>query len=146
MSKRRNEKTKKYYDEGSSKSNRINMRLDDKLLSMVDEVANEFGVSRSEVGRLALSGELKHLRGKKGLSAEQIDKVMTAFAKLETLFSDTQKTFHSMAFNVNQIARKVNGGGTLSDQDKETLEICAENSKKIAELLDEFSERFWGVF
>lgn len=146
MSKRRNEKTKKYYDEGSSKSNRINMRLDDKLLSMVDEVANEFGVSRSEVGRLALSGELKHLRGKRGLSAEQIDKVMTAFAKLETLFSDTQKTFHSMATNVNQIARKVNGGGTLSDQDKETLEICAENSKKIAELLDEFSERFWGVF
>lgn len=146
MSKRRNEKTKKYYDEGSSKSNRINMRLDDKLLCMVDEVANEFGVSRSEVGRLALSGELKHLRGKKGLSAEQIDKVMTAFAKLETLFSDTQKTFHSMATNVNQIARKVNGGGTLSDQDKETLEICAENSKKIAELLDEFSERFWGVF
>jgi metal-responsive CopG/Arc/MetJ family transcriptional regulator len=146
MSKRRNEKTKKYYDEGSSKSNRINMRLDDKLLSMVDEVANEFGVSRSEVGRLALSGELKHLRGKRGLSAEQIDKVMTAFAKLETLFSDTQKTFHSMANNVNQIAKKVNGGGTLSDQDKETLEICAENSKKIAELLDEFSERFWGVF
>lgn len=146
MSKRRNEKTKKYYDEGSSKSNRINMRLDDKLLSMVDEVANEFGVSRSEVGRLALSGELKHLRGKRGLSAEQIDKVMTAFGKLETLFSDTQKTFHSMATNVNQIARKVNGGGTLSDQDKETLEICAENSKKIAELLDEFSERFWGVF
>lgn len=146
MSKRRNEKTKKYYDEGSSKSNRINMRLDDKLLSMVDEVANEFGVSRSEVGRLALSGELKHLRGKRGLSAEQIDKVMTAFAKLETLFSDTQKTFHSMATNVNQIARKVNGGGTLSDQDKETLEICAENSKKIVELLDEFSERFWGVF
>lgn len=146
MSKRRNEKTKKYYDEGSSKSNRINMRLDDKLLSMVDEVANEFGVSRSEVGRLALSGELKHLRGKRGLSAEQIDKVMTAFAKLETLFSDTQKTFHSMATNVNQIARKVNGGGTLSDQDKEALKICADNSKKIADFLDEFSERFWGVF
>lgn len=146
MSKRRNEKTKKYYDEGSSKSNRINMRLDDKLLSMVDEVANEFGVSRSEVGRLALSGELKHLRGKSGLSAEQIDEVMTKFATLETLFSKTQKAFQSMATNVNQIARKVNGGGSLSAEDKQWLEACAVNSKKVADFLDEFSVDFWGVF
>lgn len=146
MSKRRNEKTKKYYNEGSSKSNRINMRLDDKLLSMVDEVANEFGVSRSEVGRLALSGELKHLRGKSGLSAEQIDKIMTKFATLESLFSQAQKDFHSMANNVNQIARKVNGGGSLSAEDKQWLKICAENSKKVADYLDEFSESFWGVF
>lgn len=146
MSKRRNEKTKKYYNEGSSKSNRINMRLDDKLLSMVDEVANEFGVSRSEVGRLALSGELKHLRGKRGLSAEQIDKIMTEFATLETLFSKTQKLFHSMAVNVNQIARKVNGGESLSVEDKQALETCADNSKKVADFLDEFSESFWGVF
>lgn len=146
MSNRRNEKTKKYYAEGSSKSHRINMRLDDKLWGMVDEVANEFGVSRSEVGRLALSGELKHMRGKRGLSAEQIDTILKELGALENVTSRLQISFLSIANNVNQIARKVNGGGTLSDTDRQALHICAENSKKVADFLDEFSERFWEVF
>lgn len=146
MSKRRNEKTKKYYDQGSSKSKRINMRLDDKLWGMVDEFAKEFGVSRSEVGRLALSGELKHMRGKNGLTAEQIDDVLKLMAALEKQFSQTQKIFASMGNNVNQIARKVNGGGTLSDTDRQALHVCAENSETIARLLDEFTTRFWEVF
>lgn len=146
MSNRRNEKTKKYYDQGSSKSKRINMRLDDKLWGMVDEVANEFGVSRSEVGRLALSGELKHMRGKKGLTAEQLDEVLKLLFAVENVFSSSQTVFNSIANNVNQIARKVNGGGTLSDTDRQALHVCAENSKKVADFLDEFSERFWEVF
>lgn len=146
MSKRRNEKTKKYYDQGSSKSNRINMRVDDKLLGMVDEFANEFGVSRSEVGRLALSGELKHMRGKKGLTAEQLDEVLKLMSAVETVFSRSQTVFNSMGNNVNQIARKLNGGDTLSETDRQALHDCAENSKKIASFLDEFSERFWEVF
>ena len=145
MSNRRNEKTKKYYAEGSSKSNRINMRLDDKLLSMVDEVANEFGVSRSEVGRLALSGELKHLRGKKGLTAEQMDDVLKLLGSVETQFSSVQKRFTSIANNVNQIARKVNAGGDLSAEDRQALHDCAEYSKKIAWYLDEFTRVFWEV-
>ena len=146
MSNRRNEKTKKYYDQGSSKSKRINMRLDDKLWGMVDEVANEFGVSRSEVGRLALSGELKHLRGKKGLTAEQLDEVLKLLFAVENVFSSSQTVFNSMGNNVNQIARKLNGGGTRSAEDRQALHVCAENSKKIASFLDEFSERFWEVF
>ena len=146
MSNRRNEKTKKYHDVGSSKSNRINMRVDDKLFSMVDEVANEFGVSRSEVGRLALSGELKHMRGKKGLTAEQLDEVLKLLFAIENVFSSSQTVFNSMGNNVNQIARKVNGGGTLSAEDRQALHVCAENSKKIASFLDEFSERFWEVY
>lgn len=146
MSNRRNEKTKKYYAEGSSKSNRINMRVDDKLFGMVDEFAKEFGVSRSEVGRLALSGELKQLRGKKGMTAEQMDEVLKLLSAVENVFSRSQTVFNSMGNNVNQIARKLNGGGTLSAEDRQALHVCAENSKKIANLLDEFSERFWEVY
>lgn len=146
MSNRRNEKTKKYYAEGSSKSNRINMRVDDKLFGMVDEFAKEFGVSRSEVGRLALSGELKHMRGKKVLTAEQLDEVLKLLSSVENVFSSSQTVFNSMGNNVNQIARKLNGGGTLSAEDRQALHVCAENSKKIASFLDEFSERFWEVF
>ena len=100
MTNRRNEKTKKYEAGKMTKTNRINMRLDDSLLTRVDEFASEYDVSRSEVARLALSGELKRMRPKMDITVEQFDELLNVLKEVDNTFSKYDRYFRSTSAKV----------------------------------------------
>lgn len=143
MTKRRNEKTKKYEAGKMTKTNRINMRLDDSLLTRVDEFANEYGVSRSEVARLTLYGELKRMRPKMDITVEQFDELLNVLKEVDNTFSKYDRYFRSSSTNVNQIAKRLNGGGRLNDEDRKLLERLSNNVDIMRNNLEYFSSSLW---
>ncbi|HFU4376111.1 TPA: plasmid mobilization relaxosome protein MobC [Streptococcus suis] len=143
MATRRNEKTKKYENRKASKENRINVRVSDELLELVDEFANEYAVSRSEVTRLALSGELKQMRPKMDISVVQFDELLNVLKDVDDAFSKYDRHLRSISNNVNQIAKKMNRGGVLSDEDRLLFNHLLKNVKAIRRMLESVSTRLW---
>lgn len=143
MTKRMNEKTKKFQATKSTKENRINVRVDDKLLRMVDEFANEYGLSRSNVTRLALQGELNHVGTKLNITTEQFDTLMRRLERLDDVMSKYERTFSSIGNNVNQIAKRVNTINYLTDDDKKLLTTLSKDVRTLCGMLKDTSDKLW---
>lgn len=96
----------------SKQRNQVNVRLDDKTNDIVNRVAKANRVSKSEVVRLALTGELEKIDAKKNksLSDEEREKVLRDLGKMMGVLSNIQNQNARLGNNVNQIAKAINMG------------------------------------
>ena len=127
------------------KDKRINVRLDDNLYNTVSEVSDKFGLNKSEVVRLALTGDLVKLnhtpiaRIGRETREELIENSRAIFNQLD----DISRANKGIANNINQLARQ----SYLKDNiviDEESLNQFSDDIETIInsvqELKDEVSQ------
>lgn len=127
------------------KDKRINVRLDDNLYNTVSEVSDKFGLNKSEVVRLALTGDLVKLnhtpiaRIGRETREELIENSRAIFNQLD----DISRSNKGIANNINQLARQ----SYLKDNiviDEDSLNQFSDDIETIInsvqELKDEVSE------
>lgn len=94
--------------------NQVNVRLTDDEARMIDDIAKENRMSKSDVVRFAIVGELKEVSAKrtKPMTPEQRIEILEAVGKATTLLSKVKADNAKLGNNVNQIARRLNSDVT----------------------------------
>lgn len=94
-------------------SKHISVRIDDELFDIVEQMAKANRMSKSEVVRTALEGELAKIseQKNKALSDEQRQALLRILGKIMTHVSVMRNDNARLGGNVNQIARALNSGG-----------------------------------
>lgn len=96
----------------TTQRNQVNVRLDDETNAIVNKVAKQNRVSKSEVCRQAIAGELAKIDAKKNktLSEEERKAVMTKLGHMMEEVSKIRQVTKNVATNVNQITKAANSG------------------------------------
>lgn len=94
--------------------NQVNVRLTDDEARMIDDIAKENRMSKSDVVRFAIVGELKEVSAKrtKPMTPEQRKEILEAVGKATTLLTKVRTDNAKLGNNVNQIARRLNSNVT----------------------------------
>ena len=94
-------------------SKHISVRIDDELFDIVEQIAKANRMSKSEVVRTALEGELAKIaeHKNKDLSDGQRQAMLSMLGKIMTHVSVMRNDNARLGGNVNQIARALNSGG-----------------------------------
>lgn len=133
---------------------KIAIRVDERTIEIIDEVADELQLSRSEVIRFFLDKAV--YKDKKNLferlNNESRKELIEQFMKLSTDINYLKKDYSSIANNVNQIAKKINTSG-IDDESKKMFYSKIEEIKKMLEyesVFFDFSAKgmsaFWELF
>lgn len=123
------------------KEKRINLRLDDNLYSEVSTVADRFGLNKSEVARLALTGDLAKLNhapiNKLGSEARKqlIENSQAIFNQLNHL----GRINSGIANNINQMTRRANTNDNVVI-DEEYLNQFSENISVLMAMTQELKD------
>lgn len=132
----------------SKQRNQVNVRLDDKTNEIVNRVAKANRVSKSEVVRLALTGELEKIDAKKNksLSDEEREKVLRELGKMMGVLSNIQNQNARLGSNVNQIAKAINmGRAPVSTQDATAYATYGNAMSKGLESMGKGLDALWRI-
>lgn len=96
----------------SKKSKHINVRFDSELYDVVEQIAKENRMSKSDVVRTAIEGELANIseQRNKSLSDAERETIIRDVGKILTFLSKIDAQNRRLGNNVNQIARAMNRG------------------------------------
>jgi len=97
-----------------SKSRHINVRFDSELYGVVEKVATENRMTKSEVVRTALEGELSKIdaRKNKTLSDEDRERMLKNMGTMMTSLSSIRNDNAKYGNNINQMVKAINKGET----------------------------------
>lgn len=95
------------------KRNQVNVRLKDDENAVVERIAGTHNISKSEVIRLALNGELAKVEKRKNnsLSDDERSVVLLKMGAMMGTLSEIRNQNSHFVSNVNQIAKVLNSGG-----------------------------------
>src|SRR5699024_3248329 len=125
----------------SKKSKHINVRFDSELYDVVEQIAKEKRMSKSEVVRQAIDGQLSLLGSSKAdsLSDTEREEIMGQLGQIMTTLSTIKRNNILYGNNVNQIAKIMNSGGT-PQIDEERFDRMVDYGRQHVEVLKQFSK------
>lgn len=96
----------------SKKSKHINVRFDSELYDVVEQIAKENRMSKSDVVRTAIEGELANIseHRNRSLSDAERETIIRDVGRILTFLSRIEAQNRRLGNNVNQIARAMNKG------------------------------------
>lgn len=92
----------------------VNVRLTDDEARMIDEIAKENRMSKSDVVRFAIAGQLKEVTAKRSKPMEPVQRIelLDAIANATTIVSNIDAENGRRGNNVNQVAKYLNSNVT----------------------------------
>lgn len=125
----------------SNKSKHINVRFDSELHDVVEEIAKEKRISKSDVVRQAIEGQLSLMDNhkKESLSDKEREIIMDRLGKILTVTSQIKRNNILFGNNVNQIAKAVNMG-MVPEVSDERLDEMRDFGQQHVNALRQFSK------
>lgn len=129
--------------EETKQRNQVNVRLDDDTNAIVNKLAQQKRVSKSEVCRQALTGELAKIDAKqnKVFTPEERKEILVKLGSMTENISVIRNNNAKFGNNVNQIARAANQGVIKTHPQIQEFEKHGENMgaylEKVAKELNE---------
>lgn len=130
----------------SNKSRHINVRFDSELYGVVEKIAAENRMSKSDVVRTALESELSKIdaRKNKTLSAEDREIMLKNMGLMMTNLSKIRNDNAKLGSNVNQIVKAINKGEKSVDAVQlQTYVNYGDSIEKYMEAVAEELNRIW---
>lgn len=125
--------------------NQVNVRLDDDTNVIVNKLAKQKRVSKSEVCRQALSGELAKIdeRQNKVFTPEERRDVLLKLGSMAENISGIRNENVKLGNNVNQITKAANVGKIATHPQIDSFEKYGENVERYLEDVAKELNRIW---
>lgn len=123
----------------------INFRVDEEVYNALTELAEDRGISRSDLVRMILSNELSKYYKYKGIDKETFEKYIGTLSKISDKIGASERQLYKIGNNLNQIAKKVNTDKNMDawNRNNGQIEKYFETLYKHAELLGVIEKVLW---
>lgn len=131
--------------ETTNARNQINVRLDDETFAVVNELAANNRMTKSQVVRAAITGQLEAINGsaKNSLSDDERKKILDTMTNIMTNISKINADVAREGNNINQIAKAANSGRIMRHPDADDLANRREKMAKYFSFAAEELNKIW---
>lgn len=131
--------------ETTNARNQVNVRLDDATFAVVNELAANNRMTKSQVVRAAIAGQLEAINGsaKNSLSDDERAELLEVLTKTMTNLSAINAIMAREGNNINQIAKAANTGRITRHPDTDNLVARREEMSKYLSHNAERLNKIW---
>lgn len=128
------------------KNKNINVRLENEIYKQVEDIADKYNKSLSEIVRLAINSELNKLGSKQSMTKEEYNYLIENLKGVSQRIAKSENQIIGIARNVNQLTKYTNQVKDSRGIDKNylLLEKYLKILNKIQTELKEISSKAWG--
>jgi DNA-binding transcriptional regulator GbsR (MarR family) len=126
-------------------SKQMTFRVDEEVYNAITELAEDRGISKSDLARMILSNELSKYYKYKGIDKETFEKYIEVLTKIDASIGNSERQLYKIGNNLNQMAKIINTKKNTEEweNNQDKIDAWFNALTKHADLLDRIEKILW---